>query len=45
MRARSANVTRFSSISGRDGKYDVPSMIPGMRPRASGSSASRLFQS
>jgi len=42
---RSANVARLRSISGRDGKYDDPSISSGISPRASGSSARRLFQS
>ena len=43
--ARSANATRFASISGRDGKYDVPSISAGWMARVSGVSPSRLFQS
>ena len=45
MAARSANVARFASISGRDGKYEVPSIRSGWIARVSGSSPSRLFQS
>ena len=42
---RSTKVARLRSISGRDGKYELPSIRPGMSDRFSGSSASRLFQS
>ena len=40
-----AKVARPFSISGRDGKYDVPSMTVGMIARSRSSSESRLFQS
>ena len=43
--ARSVNSARLASISGRDGKYEEPSMSPGWRAREAGSSLSRLFQS
>ncbi len=45
MPALSAKATRLASISGRDGKYELPSINPGWRARAAGSSVSRLFQS
>jgi hypothetical protein len=43
--ARSAYVARFFSISGRDGKEELPSISSGMIERTPGSTASRLFQS
>jgi hypothetical protein len=35
----------FDSISGRDGKYEEPSMSPGISARWSGSSPRSEFQS
>jgi len=35
----------LASISGRDGKYDVPSIRPGWIARQVGSGERRLFQS
>ena len=45
MRAFSAKVARFVSISGREGNDELPSMIPGISAERSGSSERRLFQS
>ena len=43
--AASTNAASPRSISGRDGKYDTPSMRPGTSARCEGSSPRRLFQS
>ena len=42
---RAAKVSRLACISGRDGKFELPSMKSGMIARFSVSSARRLFQS
>src|SRR5439155_3493782 len=43
--AAAANSASALAISGRDGKYDTPSMNPGTSARWAGSSPIRLFQS
>ena len=45
MAPRSAKAVRFASISGRDGKYEEPSMNSGWSARVLASSPRRLFQS
>ena len=42
---RSTKAARLRSISGRDGKYDVPSMNSGMIARSPGPSPRSEFQS